>query len=231
MDRKEFLEKGFRSLGVFSMSSLLSLCHQAETEAIADNGACVLTVSETAGPFPTQSPEDKVISDIRLNREGTPLTIRLTIQNKNANCAPYGDAVIDIWHCDADGNYSQYGGSGMQSTDYRQYSFLRGRQSVDDGGNVAFGSIYPGWYSGRAPHIHVHVYDTAGKSLLVTQIAFPEATSSVVYAQGVYAKRGHADTTNAADNVFRDGFSTEMAIVTGNAKDGYELKHTIVVKA
>jgi hypothetical protein len=60
-------------------------------------------------------------------------------------------------------------------------------------------------------------------NLLVTQIAFPEDLSKVVYAQGVYASHGQADTTNARDNVFGDGVSTEMSTVTGSASAGYEL--------
>ncbi len=96
---------------------------------------------------------------------------------------------------------------------------------------AAWTSIYPGWYSGRAPHIHVHVYNSAGTSLLVTQIAFPEDISKVVYAQGVYASHGQADTTNAKDNVFSDGVSNEMSVVTGSASAGYVLTHTIFVKA
>jgi protocatechuate 3,4-dioxygenase beta subunit len=228
MQRKEFLERGFRTLGFVSVSPLFSACSRAEADKQTD---CVLTASETAGPFPTLTPEKKVMTDISSDRAGTSLVMKLTIQNKNKDCSPLPDAVVDVWHCDADGNYSQDGGSGMQSANYQTYDFLRGRQSANDQGTVSFKSIYPGWYSGRAPHIHVHVYSASGKSLLVTQIAFPESISAVVYAQGNYARRGNADTTNAADNVFRDGVSTEMPTVTGNTGAGYELVHTIVVSA
>lgn len=139
--------------------------------------------------------------------------------------------MVDIWHCDAAGNYSEYGGTGMQSTNYTSVHFLRGRQTTDSNGLVTFTSIYPGWYSGRAVHIHVHVYNASGKSLLVTQIAFPEDINKVVFAQGVYASHGQADTTNAKDNVFGDGVSTEMSTVTGSVSAGYELTHAIVVSA
>lgn len=195
------------------------------------SGTCTLTASETAGPFPTKSPASLVSNDITSDRQGNKLTVRITIQNKNNSCEGLGDALVDIWHCDAAGNYSEYGGTGMQSTNYTGVHFLRGRQTTDANGLVTFTSIYPGWYSGRAPHIHVHIYNASGKSLLVTQIAFPEEISKVVYAQGVYASHGQADTTNARDNVFGDGVSTEMATVTGSASAGYELTHAIVVSA
>jgi protocatechuate 3,4-dioxygenase beta subunit len=70
---------------------------------------------------------------------------------------------------------------------------------------VNFTSIFPGWYAGRAPHIHVHVYSASGTSLLVTQIAFPTDVCDTVYktATNFYTK-GKQDTTNAMDNVFAD---------------------------
>jgi len=237
MERKEFLKKGISALGLAVIVPMISCSNDTiDPETAADGtatgnmpGACTVTATETEGPFPTDSPSDYVLTDITSDRQGTKLAIDITIRNKNSSCAALAGALVDIWHCDAAGNYSEYGGNGMQSTSYTDVHFLRGRQISDAGGLVKFTSIYPGWYSGRAPHIHVHVYNASGKSLLITQIAFPEDVSKVVYAQGVYATHGQADTTNARDNVFRDGTSTEMPIVTGNASEGYELTHTIVV--
>lgn len=195
------------------------------------SGTCTATASETEGPFPTKSPASLVSNDITSDRTGTKLTVNITIQNKNNSCEGLAGALVDIWHCDAAGNYSEYGGTGMQSTNYTSVHFLRGRQTTDANGLVTFTSIYPGWYSGRAVHIHVHVYNASGKSLLVTQIAFPEEISKVVFAQGVYASHGQADTTNAKDNVFGDGVSTELSTVTGSVSAGYVLTHAIVVSA
>ncbi len=195
------------------------------------NTSCTSTPAETEGPFPTKTPSSLVTSDIRSDRTGTLLTIKITIQNKNASCAGLANAIVDIWHCDAKGEYSEYGGTSMQATNYTSVHFLRGRQVTDSTGLVTFTSIYPGWYSSRAPHIHVHVYSSSGTSLLVTQIAFPEDVSKVVYAQGVYASHGQPDTTNAADNVFGDGVTYEMSTVTGSTTDGFVLKHNIVVSA
>jgi protocatechuate 3,4-dioxygenase beta subunit len=246
MKRKEFLMRGFSAIGMFTIAPMVSCSKDtidpeaatgsetgstSGTSSGTSNGTCTVTATETAGPFPTKSPADYVLSDIIYDRQGTPLTIKITIQVKSSNCAALAGALVDIWHCDATGNYSEYGGSGMQSTNYTNVHFLRGRQTTDANGVVGFKSIYPGWYSGRAPHIHVHVYNASGKSLLVTQIAFPEDVSKVVYAQGVYASHGQADTSNARDNVFSDGTSTEMSVVTGNTSAGYELTHTIVVNA
>ncbi len=234
MKRTEFLRRSFRTLGAVTVIPVFGGCksnEEIDPEGGSGGGACILTEPETAGPFPTQNPASLVLEDITSDRTGTVLTVRIIIQNKNNDCEPLANAVVDIWHCDADGNYSQYGNTGMQRTDYTKVNFLRGRQTTNSEGVAGFKSIYPGWYSGRAPHIHVHVYNSSGKSLLITQVAFPEAISAVVYAQGVYAYKGQADTSIARDNVFGDGVSTEMATVTGSVSKGYELTHAIVVNA
>ncbi|MEA5424961.1 dioxygenase family protein [Arcicella lustrica] len=245
MKRIDFLRKSFGSLGALAVATpLLASCKEDEVIADATTttpttggvdtsvtpSSCSVTNSETAGPFPTLQPATLVKKDITSDRKGTPLTINIVIRNVNNSCNILANAIVDIWHCDAAGEYSEYGGSGMQSTNYTSVHFLRGRQTTDSTGVAAFTSIYPGWYSGRAPHIHVHIYNASGTSLLVTQIAFPEAVSGVVYAQGVYASHGQADTKNANDNVFSDGVSTEMSTVTGSTTAGYVLTHTIYVK-
>jgi protocatechuate 3,4-dioxygenase beta subunit len=241
MKRKEFLKRGFLSaLGSAAVIPMLGSCSKdrvdPETTSTTGNttgttGSCTATVTETAGPFPTKTPGSLVTNDITSDRSGTKLTVKITIQNKNNSCAALANAIVDIWHCDAGGSYSEYGGSGMQSANYTAVHFLRGRQTTDANGLVTFTSIYPGWYSGRAPHIHAHIYNSAGNSLLVTQIAFDQTISNTVYAQGVYKSHGLQDTTNASDNVFSDGVSTELASFTGSVSDGYVLTHTIVVGA
>lgn len=222
MQRKEFL----KTLGMGLLTVPLAACNN-DTD---DPAGCALTASETEGPFPTKSPSTLALTDIRSDRTGVPLTITITIQNKSNTCTGLAGAMVDIWHCDKDGNYSEYGGSGMQSTNYTSVHFLRGRQTTNAEGNVGFMSVFPGWYSGRAPHIHVHVYDGSGKSLLVTQIAFPKDVCDTVYTSApLYTARGKQDTTNETDNVFRDGVSGELAAVGGAVATGYALTHVIVV--
>lgn len=161
------------------------------------------------------------------------MAMNITIKNANAGCAVLAGAIVDVWHCDKDGYYSEYGGTGMQSVNLTTVDFLRGRQTTDANGLVGFKSIFPGWYSGRAPHIHVHVYNAAGKSLLVTQIAFTYAASNTVYTTGQsYGyTRGAQDTLNERDNVFSDGVTSELATLSGSLSGGYTLTHTIVVGA
>lgn len=225
MERKEFLKRlGLGSLVV----PLLMACDSAGEEVLnTDTGSCTVTNSETAGPYPTKDPASLQMVDIRSDRTGVDLTVEITIQNKNAACAALHGALVDIWHCDKDGNYSEY--SSLASV-----HFLRGRQVTDSNGKVGFTTIFPGWYNGRATHIHVHIYSATGTSLLVTQIAFPEGTNSAVVLVNAASDKGYTKgmsgyTYNASDNVFRDGVSTELAAITGSVAAGYALTHTIVV--
>ncbi|WP_029271279.1 intradiol ring-cleavage dioxygenase [Flavobacterium sp. KJJ] len=243
MKRKEFL----RGLGLIGISSLaipiINSCSKdgdsSDTATGTDSGSgssgnCSVTPSETAGPFPTITPSSLVKSNIVMDRTGVGFTIKITVKNTNASCAALKGALIDIWHCDKDGYYSEYGGTSMQSVNYTSVHFLRGRQTTDDNGLVTFTSIFPGWYSGRATHIHVHIYNASGTSLLVTQIAFPEGTNSAVALVNASTANGYTKgltgyTYNASDNVFSDSVANELATLTGSVSDGYVLAHTINV--
>jgi protocatechuate 3,4-dioxygenase beta subunit len=249
MQRKEFLKR--LSLSTFVLP-LVAACsgdddptpteaaNTSSTSSSSSSGStgtsatstCTTSPSETAGPFPTKDPSSLAIADIRSDRKGVDLSVIITIQNKNNNCNALQNAIVDIWHCDKDGYYSEYGGTGMQSANFTSVHFLRGRQTANADGNVAFKTIFPGWYSGRAPHIHVHVYDSNGNSLLVTQIAFPTDVCNTVYTTATqYYTRGKQDTSNSQDSVFSDSLSQELASVSGNITDGYQLSYTIVVNA
>jgi len=226
MERKEFLKR----LGMSTVIlPLISACGEDEVVQETGSGSCGTTSSETAGPFPTKDPTSLVMMDITSDRTGVDLTVKITVQNKNNNCEPMSGAMVDIWHCDKDGYYSEYGGTGLQPVNLSAYHFLRGRQTTDGDGLAGFASIFPGWYSGRAPHIHVHIYDSTGKSLLVTQIAFPTDVCDTVYTTAAQYTKGKQDTSNTGDNIFSDSLDDELGAVTGNINDGYVLTHTIIV--
>ena len=245
--RKKFLKHFL--IGATSVPLILEACKKNDvttssdtgsgTETGSGSGSCIASPTETAWPFPSKTPSTLVRSDITADRTGVAITINITINNNNNSCAALAGAIVDIWHCDKDGYYSEYGGSGMQSVDYTDVHFLRGRQTTDANGLVSFTSIFPGWYSGRTTHIHVHIYNASGTSLLVTQIAFPGGSSSAVAtvngsggtAYG-YTKGMSGYTYNAADNVFSDDTTgVEIATFTGSLSAGYILAHTIKVAA
>lgn len=240
MERKEFL----RTLGLagFALAGLkiIDACSTDDGTATATtatntsgSGDCVVAPTETAGPFPTHSPASLVATDIRADRTGIPLAVTIAVKNTNNSCTAFANAIVDIWHCDKDGNYSEYGGSGMQSTNYTNVHFLRGRQTTNTNGEVAFTTIFPGWYNGRATHIHVHIYNTAGTSLLITQIAFPEGANSAVVQVNASSANGYTKgmsgyTYNVNDNVFSDDSTgVQIAGVSGSVANGFTLTHTI----
>jgi protocatechuate 3,4-dioxygenase beta subunit len=245
MERKGFLKSLL--LGAISAPAVLSACNNDEdsvnpstetsrsgtvTNPGSGTSSCTVAPTETEGPFPTKSPASYVRSDITDGRSGHKMTAKITIGNTNNGCAGLAGAIVDIWHCDANGNYSEYGGSGMQSTNLQSVHFLRGRQVSDSSGLVTFTTIFPGWYNGRATHIHVHIYNASGTSLKVTQIAFPEGSGSAVALVNGYTKGMTGYTYNNKDNVFNnDTAGVQIATVTGNTTDGFELSIKLNVAA
>lgn len=231
MERKEFLKN---SLGLLGASLIVPKVIMSCSNS-TNSGDCEVWATETEGPFPTQKPEDFLSKNIKGDRTGVEATIKINISNVDENCSAFKNAIVDIWHCDKDGNYSQYGATRMQPTDYKSYKFLRGRQITDENGNVEFISIFPGWYESRATHIHVHIYDQSGKSLKVTQIAFPEGGNSAVAIVNSatdygYTKGLQGYTYNADDNVFSDDVDgNQIAKVTGSLEKGYVIEANIVL--
>ncbi|WP_109301029.1 intradiol ring-cleavage dioxygenase [Aquimarina sp. AU474] len=224
MDRKKFLKKGLAGMGtIVAIPTLLSSCSADDNGNDNDPNACAPSPSETAGPFPIMTPADLVRENIIGDRSGVPLLIQFAIQNTNSNCSPLQGVLVDIWQCDAQGNYSEY--SGQLDGDFTNADFLRGRQTTDANGNASFISIYPGWYPGRTPHLHVEVLSSTGASLLITQVSFPEEISSTVYATAEY--NGAADTNNSNDGIVAAGNLVDQ--VTGNTTDGYTLNKIIKV--
>src|SRR5262249_58722391 len=107
-------------------------------------------------------------------------------------------------------------------------TYLRGVQTTDASGQVVFTTIYPGWYQGRATHIHVEV-KINGVSRKVTQMAFTESVNAAVYASGVYAARGANPTANAADGIFSDSLASELVTPIGSPAAGYTATFPVAI--
>jgi protocatechuate 3,4-dioxygenase beta subunit len=189
------------------------------TETGSTNSACAVTPNETAGPYP--SLVDLYRSDIREGKTGTLLTLTVKVVNVNAGCAAVPNADVEVWHCDSSGNYSEYGTQTAQN-------YLRGIQTTSGSGEVTFTTIYPGWYQGRATHIHLEV-KTGGVTRQTTQIAFPESINGTVYHTGVYASRGSNPTSNLADGIFADSLSSELVTPSGDPTSGYTASCQVAV--
>jgi protocatechuate 3,4-dioxygenase beta subunit len=116
----------------------------------------------------------------------------------------------------------------MYSPGVTNENYLRGVQESDATGSVIFTSVFPGAYAGRWPHIHFEVYPglaaatAAGSKLRTSQLALPEDACRLVYATAGYEQsvRNLAQTALARDNVFSDGYSLQLATVTGSVEEG-----------
>lgn len=197
-------------------------------------GTCVTTPTKEEGPYPYASGEINNPlnrSDVTESQPGVALSLNFVIVNTNDSCNTVENVRVDIWSCNADGYYSGYANQpgilGTQS--YVGKTFLRGYQLSDSAGVIKFSTIYPGWYTGRATHIHIEVF--VGSVLKkISQLAFPEDISNAVQVTGEYAAHGGNPMTNANDQVF-GGSSTDLAIemlsLTGSISEGYSTTHTI----
>ncbi len=203
------------------------------TTGTTTTGSCVVTDTETDGPYPLYNSRGSALQrvDIREGKTGLQLDMTITVQNVNNGCAVLPNARVDIWYCDKDGYYSGYSNSGYLCTQNNTTkTFLRGLQYADSAGQVKFTGIYPGWYQGRATHLHVQVYvDNTLK--LTSQIAFPEDINTAVYNTDLYKAHGQNSLKNSGDSILRDSLDNELATVVANsATGGYTLTHTLKVK-
>ena len=191
---------------------------EALTVAMFDGLAvCTLLPSSTAGPFPSRELLDR--REIHDGYPGHPL--RLGIRVVDDACQPVPGAVVEIWHTDATGDYSDYEDGGSGKDEGEGTTFCRGAQTADAEGICEFETIYPGWYEGRAVHIHttVHVDDAP---VLTAQLYFDEAYTEAVHTTGVYAEFGPPDTGWDDDGIIGDPTSdgTGIVLAAGETRSG-----------
>jgi len=155
-------------------------------------GSCIVTASDVEGPYFLDL--DLVRNDITEGYPGVPLRVYLRIHGASS-CAPIENAVVDVWHCEAQGVYSGFAVKGTQGLTY-----LRGVQLTPQNGLVWFDTIYPGFYAGRTSHVHVKVRPNAGAEL-TTQLYFPQSVNERVSGLAPYLGGGPI-TTNAQDGFF-----------------------------
>ncbi|MGB9751434.1 intradiol ring-cleavage dioxygenase [Roseiflexus castenholzii] len=181
--------------------------------------ACVVRPEQTEGPYFVDTQLNR--SDIRSDpasgvvKEGLPLLLTFVVsQVGSAGCAPLSGALVDIWHCDAQGVYS---GVRDPRIDTRGQQWLRGYQMTGADGVATFTTIYPGWYPGRTVHIHFKIRATNATGQVydfTSQLYFDDAISNAVFVQAPYADRGRRATLNQNDSIFRQSGSQLMLNLT-----------------
>jgi protocatechuate 3,4-dioxygenase beta subunit len=197
---------------------------------------CVVRPELTEGPYFVDERLNR--SDIRSDpttgevRPGTTLALNFVVTRiDGSTCTPFEGALVDVWHCDAAGTYSDVQDSGF---DTRGEQFLRGYQVTAADGTASFLTIYPGWYQGRTVHIHFKIRtdpDSTSGLEFTSQLFFDDALTDVVYAQQPYAAKGERTLRNDGDGIYQQGGSQLVLSVTDDGAGEYVATFEIGVDA
>lgn len=181
---------------------------------------CVMTPAKTEGPYFVDEKLNR--SDIRESQDGAKLVLTMFVFDADNDCAPVQGATVDIWHCNAAGKYSDESANGTSGQ-----RWLRGYQTTDASGKVTFTTIYPGWYSGRAVHIHFKV--RASGLEFTSQLFFTDDMNATVFKKAPYASRPTPDTTDKSDNIYGTDGSSLLLAPQSDGAGGYTADFSVGV--
>ena len=218
----------------------------AASRAFSETPGCTLTSEQEEGPYYVD--DELLRRDITESRPGVPILLAVHLVDAKT-CAPLKNAALDIWHCDAAGVYSGFtanspdgppggpggergrggpppgfGPAGFRGGGPRVIDatrFLRGVQLSNDAGLVEFATVFPGWYSGRAIHIHTKVRVggaaqqkySGGHVAHTGQFFFPEELTEKIAQLQPYAKRLSVHrTTQREDGIFKSQHGAECML-------------------
>jgi protocatechuate 3,4-dioxygenase beta subunit len=214
-----------------------SVAGDAGAAAAGSGGAvgmldCAAKPDMTLGPYYVDTGLTR--ADIRTDgstgtaEEGVPLELAFSVARIAAGaCTPLQGAVVDVWHCNALGVYSGVRDPGFDTTGQ---TWLRGKQRTDARGRAAFTTIFPGWYRGRASHIHFTIRSpaAAGTYEFTSQLFFEEALLTSIYTgTAPYDARGdEGRQRNAEDGIYRRGGS-QLVVRTERVGDEYRAEFRI----
>ncbi|WP_137927382.1 intradiol ring-cleavage dioxygenase [Cupriavidus sp. 2SB] len=225
--RRHLLAMGLGGAALATLSRTAPAQAPAEPSPSASASPLPLTAQTTEGPYYFDA--GKVRQDITEGQPGVPLEIRFAVVD--AAGRPLAGKRVDLWHCNAAGVYSGYAG---QTDDHDQrvstkgQTFLRGSQPVDATGTAVFHTIYPGWYEGRATHLHMKVLD-GSRAMLTTQCFLPDALSEYLYTQlSAYRRKRVRQTLNSNDGIALQAGDTTLGAVR-EANGRYIATLTLVV--
>lgn len=256
--RRKFLFNSLKVLGVgaivvwFTKNSILKwLIKSTNNEGLAMDAApkigediCILTSKQGEGPFFISSPIRK---DIVEDRTGKAMSFKMQVM-RMPDCTPVENAIVEIWHCDAEGNYSGYPEDmnhdlwkslmflnknseniGDNIKPITEARFLRGAQQSDANGMVEFKTILPGWYEGRAPHIHFKIIAN-DKEQLTSQFYFKPEFCDAIYESTVpYNNFGKSPYTIHNDTVIHEDITAVEGLLLSPKTNGNVLETIIKI--
>lgn len=211
-----------------SASATLSAA-SAQSSATAGQPACTVRLQQTEGPYFVDEGLNR--SDIRADpasgavKPGVPLRLQFQVSRVGRNaCTPLVGAIVDVWHCDAAGVYSNVSDRSFSTLGQK---FLRGSQVTNADGAVEFLTIYPGWYPGRTVHIHfkIRIGETPGQNSgqgyeFTSQLYFDDALSDRIYTQAPYSASGQRTIRNSNDGIFQQG-GEQLTLAVAQDGEGY----------
>ncbi|MEV1065898.1 intradiol ring-cleavage dioxygenase [Streptomyces sp. NPDC050263] len=210
-----------------------------EAAATASSGVCTLNAEVTEGPYSLDGA--LVREDIREDKDGFEVQYTFTVVDQANDCAPLADALVEIWHCDALGEYSGFvGGNGHTEED--NGTFLRGGQTTDANGRCSITSIWPGHYVSRAVHVHMRVHTevtltddsyTGGDVIHTGQLFFDADINEEIQATSPYSANTTKETALADDSIYDDGGASSglltLTALGSSVSDGYKATLTVGV--
>lgn len=182
------------------------------------------TCSMTLGPcHDDQAPAREDISEGKIG-----LPMRLGFNIVDSQYRPVTDANVDIWHCDIAGHYSSETVDNLtfctdDDPEAIAARFFRGDRMTDQNGTVWFNSCMPGWYPGRAIHIHVTIRrsNRQGEEYLTTQFAFPVGLIEELFSSHEeYSVFGQPQTEYEEDFVFEMDSLDDYTVNVEQMSDG-----------
>lgn len=230
MTRKDFIKNAGISLisGPFVLKGTDYFHTRSMLKASPPPFNCVLAPTQTGGPFYLDPKLDR--KNIVEDRPGMPLKLKIKVLGV-VNCEPVPNAVVNIWHCDARGVYSEFGMVSGNPADASGAGWLRGYQVTDENGECEIETIFPGWYPGRATHIHfdVHLgFEPGGtvdrvpdaSSTFFSQMYLPNSIKSKVYSDHeAYLEKGDNPTGTNNDTLFQNAGAPEALMLAFDESD------------
>ncbi|CAF1046674.1 unnamed protein product [Adineta ricciae] len=221
-----------------NLSSTTARCKRQ----IGKASGCILTPQAVEGPYYWNS---TIRQNITEGKAG--IAFRLSIYvTDTSNCTPLVNALVDLWHCDAVGIYSHYiaASQGVQNGANDNQTFFRGLALTDANGIATFDTIYPGWYTGRATHIHLKVHvgmkvtsNTSGTYSdghvsHTGQLFFNDTLTDSVALVSPYSTHTIVRTRNSEDNIYASSNgSVTLLTVTQNSATSWSGAVTIGVNS
>lgn len=177
--------------------------------------------------------------DIREGQKGIPLLLDVQVVDVNT-CTVLPKVTMDFWSCNSTGIYS---GFSQQHTS--GLTNHRGLATSDTDGIIQITTGFPGWYQGRATHIHIAAHHNAtitsshvlgGTVSHIGQVFFPESILSEIDVTDVYRTNPVARLKNANDGIFNQqnkGYNALSTVtrVGSQLSDGLIASITVGVNA